>query len=200
MIPCWRCVGKPCEATEICRDLQRSAESICSQMEALSEVCGTTSLWAPPPCIVVGPSASDGEEWSYNIQKAAVNPNVQNNESCLWFLYYILDTFVSPVPVLVLLSLFHLARQVISIQPTCRWATRCRVLEGLHRRTFAKAENPLSAGKCLCKQAQLQYNKTSMTQRSSRGARPEWLLDESRHFSFVSMFLFIYLFWSLPAD
>lgn len=50
-------------------------------MEAVYKVCGTAGLRATPACAVVGPSASSGEERSYNIQTAKVKLSVKHEVS-----------------------------------------------------------------------------------------------------------------------
>lgn len=51
------------------------------RMEAVYKVCGTAGLWATLACAVVGPSASSGEERSYNIQSAEVKRSVKHEVS-----------------------------------------------------------------------------------------------------------------------
>lgn len=50
-------------------------------MEAVYKVCGTAGLRATLACAVVGPSASSGEERSYNIQTAKVKRSVKHEVS-----------------------------------------------------------------------------------------------------------------------
>lgn len=50
-------------------------------MEAVYKVCGTAGLRATLACAVVGPSASSGEERSYNIETAKVKRSVKHEVS-----------------------------------------------------------------------------------------------------------------------